>query len=205
MADWLGLTADKAGVDATPATGRDILVVDDSRTNLQVIGRKLTRMGYRTMLCESGASALAQMHARRFDLILLDMVMPEMSGVKTLQEIRATVPIAETPVMLMTARSDIGAAIEALAEGADDHIAKPFDFDVLAARMERLLARARAFDDLRRANAQLDARIASRAIEMGELKAQLAEGLAERIRLTAALRALEKEIERLSLGTSAPA
>ncbi|WP_157220372.1 response regulator [Flavisphingomonas formosensis] len=204
MADWLK-TADRIGEAVPVATGRDILVVDDSRTNLQVIGRRLTRMGYRTMLCEGGASAVAQMHARRFDVVLLDMVMPDMSGIATLQEIRRTAAIAETPVMMMTARSDIGAAIEALAEGADDHLAKPFDFDVLGARIERLLARARAFDDLRRANAQLDARIASRAVEMGELKAQLAEGLAERIRLTASLRALEKEIAELRQARPAPA
>ena len=191
------MTMDLMRGAATVAAGRDILVVDDSRTNLQVIGRRLTRMGYRTMLCESGASALAQMHGRRFDVVILDMVMPDMSGITTLQEIRCTAAIAETPVMMMTARSDIGAAIEALAAGADDHVAKPFDFDVLGARIERLLARARAFEDLRRANAELDARIASRAMELGEVKAQLAEGLAERIRLTASLRALEREMEEL--------
>jgi len=199
------MTMDLMRGAATVAAGRDILVVDDSRTNLQVIGRRLTRMGYRTMLCESGASALAQMHGRRFDVVILDMVMPDMSGITTLQEIRRTAAIAETPVMMMTARSDIGAAIEALAAGADDHVAKPFDFDVLGARIERLLARARAFEDLRRANAELDARIASRAMELGELKAQLAEGLAERIRLTASLRSLEREMEELRRIQSEPA
>lgn len=151
----------------------EIIVVDDSRTNLAVMGRRLTRMGYAVALVESGVAALDLIQARRFDLMILDMTMPQMSGVAVLREVRASTVTGELPVLMVTSRSDPGAAVEALGAGADDHVVKPFDFDMLAARIERLLDRARAFDRLRRANAALDARIAHRAAELGEVRAEL--------------------------------
>ena len=114
---------------------RDVLVIDDSPTSLHVIGRRLGRMGYRTMLCEDGGGAIDLLHGRRFDLILIDTLKSGLSGLATLREIRRLVFAADTPVIMMTARSDSAAAIEALAQGADDHIAKPFDFAVLGARI----------------------------------------------------------------------
>jgi len=187
-----------AGLDAP-----NILVVDDSRTNLHVLCARLAAMGYRPTPAESGTLALDHLQARRFDMVLLDMVMPGMSGIQALTEIRRMSRHADLPVLMITARSDPAAVIEALRAGADDHVAKPFEFDVLQARIERLLARSRAVADLRRANASLDARITSRAVEMGELRQQLAEITAERMRLASSLRFLQAEVDRLSAGTTA--
>ncbi len=178
--------------------GARLLIVDDSRTNLQVMGKRLTRMGYTVSLCDNGVEALDLMQARRFDLALIDMVMPGLAGTGMLRELRATVGIAQTPVIMITGRSDDGAVIEALGAGADDHVAKPFAFDVLAARIERLLERARAFDAIRRHNDTLDARIVHRAMELGELKSRLAEAQADKLRLAASVEALEAELARLS-------
>jgi DNA-binding response OmpR family regulator len=177
-------------------SGRTILVVDDSRTVLHVIGRRLTRSGHATMLAQDGATALDMLQVRPCGLVLLDMVMPAMSGLRTLAEIRATPAIQDVPVIMMTARSDPGAVVEALAAGADDHIAKPLDFAVLAARIDRQLCRAAAFADLKRRNAALDARIADRAAENGELRAQLAAVHAERSRLADTLATLQYEAVR---------
>jgi two-component system OmpR family response regulator len=153
----------------------EIIVVDGNRTNLSVIGLRLTRMGYDVAMVDNPIAALDMVQARRFDLMILDMTMPQMSGVTVLREIRTSPVTQHLPVMMITARSDPGAAIDALGAGADDHVVKPFDFDTLGARIERLLDRARTFEGLRRANAALDARIAHRVVELSEVRAELAE------------------------------
>lgn len=176
---------------------RTILVIDDSRTNLNVIGKRLTGLGYLTALADNGGEALDLIAARGFDLVLLDLVMPEMSGLQVLAELRSRAETVDLPVIVVTGRSDPEAAVQALAAGADDHVAKPFDFDVLAARIERTLARAKRIVDLKRSNAALDARIAARAMELGEARTELADVRADRQRLIASLQALHDEVERL--------
>lgn len=176
---------------------RTILVVDDSRTNLHVIGRRLTNMGYLTALTDNGVEALDLLSARGFDLVLLDLVMPNLSGLQVLADIRSRQETSDLPVIVVTARSDPASAVEALAAGADDHVPKPFDFDVLAARMDRLLTRGKRIADLKRSNAALDARIAARAMELGEARAELADVRADRQRLIASLHELNAEVARL--------
>jgi len=185
---------------ATPRRGpvRTILAVDDSRTNLAVIGKRLGHLGYLAVLCDNGAEALDLIAARGFDLVLLDMVMPGMSGIHVLREIRGSRDTADLPVIMLTGRSDPAAAVEALAAGADDHVAKPFAFEVLTARIERVLARAKRIAELKRSNATLDARIAARAMELGEAKTELAATKADRQRLVASIQALNDQIERLT-------
>lgn len=191
----------------TPRHGpvRTILVVDDSRTNLAVLGKRLGHLGYLAVLCDNGAEALDLIAARGFDLVLLDMVMPMMSGMHVLREIRGSRETADLPVIMLTGRSDPAAAVEALAAGADDHVAKPFAFEVLHARIERVLARARRIAELQRSNATLDARIATRAMELGEARTELAATRADRQRLVASIQALNDQIERLSPETSGAA
>ncbi len=184
---------------------RTILVVDDSRTNLAVLGKRLGHLGYLAVLCDNGAEALDLIAARGFDLVLLDMVMPVISGMHVLREIRGSRETADLPVIMLTGRSDPAAAVEALAAGADDHVAKPFAFEVLQARIERVLARARRIAELQRSNATLDARIATRAMELGEARTELAATRADRQRLVASIQALNDQIERLSPETSGAA
>ena len=180
---------------------RAILAVDDSRTNLGVIGRRLSRLGYLVALSDNGREALDLISARGFDLILLDMVMPGMSGIQVLSEIRGNPETVDLPVVMVTGRSDTGAAVEALAAGADDHVPKPFAFELLAARIERALSRARRIADLKRSNAALDARIAQRAMELGEVKSELSESRADRARLVASLQALNDRVEALGVSS----
>lgn len=175
-----------------------ILVVDDSRTNLTVLGRRLGHLGYLTVLSDNGGEALDLIAARGLDLVLLDMVMPRLNGMQVLREIRGSRETIDLPVIMLTGRSDPAAAVEALAGGADDHVAKPFDFDVFAARIARTLTRARRIAELKRSNANLDARIAARAVELGETRTQLAATRADRQRLVASIQALNDEVERLS-------
>lgn len=182
-------------------TSVSILAIDDSRTNLGLLGRRLAQRGYLTALSDNGPEALDLIAARGFDLVLLDMIMPGMCGMQVLREIRGSARTADLPVIMLTGRSDTAAAVDALAAGADDHVTKPFDFDVLAARIGRVLAQAKRFADLKQANAALDARIATRAIEIGETKAALAATCADRQRLIASVQTLTDQIARISRTT----
>lgn len=186
---------DTVSARLSSGTTRSILVVDDNHTALAVIGRRLGRLGYLTVLCDKAADALDQVATRRFDLVLADMVMPGMSGMHLLRALRASPDTRELPVILLTSRSDPAAAIDALAAGADDHVAKPFDFTVLAARIERVIGHARRLADLKAFNAALDARITERAIALGEAQAELAATRADRQRLVASFQALNDRVE----------
>ena len=176
---------------------RTILAVDDSRTSLHVLAHRLGQLGYLVVLADSGAQALELISARGFDLVLLDRIMPGTSGLEVLQEIRGTRDTADLPVIVFTGHDDPHAAAEALQAGADDYINKPFEFEVLAARIERTLARAARLDELKRSNLALDARIAARAIELGEIRSELATAKADRSRLIASIEALHDELERV--------
>ena len=181
---------------------RTILAVDDSRTNLNVLGSRLGHAGYLVLMSDNGHEALDLIAAGGIDLVLLDMVMPGISGVAVLHELRSTPDTTDLPVIMVTGRSEPAAAVEALAAGADDWIAKPFAFEVLEARIERTLARAGRLAELKRSNAALDARVAARAIELGETRADLASSKADRVRLVASIQALHDEVERLSASSA---
>lgn len=179
-----------------------ILAVDDSRANLDVLCGRLSQAGYRVISAAGGREALERIAARGIDIVLLDMVMPGMSGVEVLADLRSRPDTVDLPVIMVTGRSEPSAAVESLAAGADDWIAKPFAFEVLVARVDRTLARARRMAALKRSNAALDARVAARAIELGEARAELASTHAERERLVASIQALNEQVERLSLSVS---
>src|SRR6476660_6898268 len=108
------------------------------------------------------------------DLVLAELIMDRMSGAELARAIRGEVQWNDIPIMLITGKSDPGGAVRAYEAGADDVILKPFHFEVLFARIERRLARARSFQDLRHDNATLDARVLERAIQVGELRQRLA-------------------------------
>lgn len=177
-----------------------LLVVDEDATALAVMGRRLAHRGNDVVLAENGIVALTLMQAQRFDLILMDMQMPLLSGIDTMKKMRASGMLGNAAIMLISGRSDNNGAIEALAEGADDHIVKPFDFDVLEARIRHIVGRAEQMHNLVRHNGTLDARIARRAVELGETRAELEELHADRVRLVQSIQSLHDELQRLSAG-----
>jgi DNA-binding response OmpR family regulator len=109
------------------------------------------------------------------DLVLAELNMPRMSGADLARLIRGEVQWRDLPIMLITGKSKPTDAVRAYEAGADDVILKPFHFEVLIARIERRLARARSFEQLRADNATLDGRLVERAIQIGELRERLAQ------------------------------
>lgn len=153
-----------------------ILVVDPSKRNLGVIARRLWEAEYRVSTAESARNTIAELHLNPIDLLLAELDMPGMDGTELTRLIRDEIQWRDLPIMLITGRSDPVGAVRAYDAGADDVIVKPFHFEVLFARIERRLARAQSFQRLREDNATLDARVVERAIQIGELKEQLASG-----------------------------
>jgi len=118
-----------------------ILVVDDEEDILEFIGYNLRREGYRVLTAGNGLEALSVAEKEHPDLILLDVMMPEMDGIEVCEEIRKTRGIADTVVALITARAESYTQIAAFEAGADDFITKPVRPKVLMIRIKALLKR----------------------------------------------------------------
>lgn len=159
------------------------MVVEPNKTNLSVIARRLAEAGYRVTIAHCGSSALAALHRAPVDLVLAELNMPRLTGADLARLIRGEVQWRDVPIMLITGRSEPSGAVRGYEAGADDVILKPFHFEVLFARIDRRIARARSFAGLRHDNATLDARVVERAIAVGELRDRLAASEAERQRL----------------------
>ncbi|RMH20026.1 MAG: response regulator [Acidobacteria bacterium] len=121
-----------------------ILVVDDNPWNRDLICRRLKRRGHRVLEAEDGNEALAQLAAHDVDLMILDVMMPGMSGLEVLQRVRRDRSPAELPIIMATARNESEDVVEALSHGANDYVTKPLDFPVVQARIEAQLRTRRA-------------------------------------------------------------
>jgi len=131
-------------VPSPAATRGRLLVVDDDEMNRDMLSRRLMRNGYEVDVAASGAEALALLAARPCDIVLLDVQMPEMSGLAVLREIRGTRATARMPVIMVTAKSQSSDVVEALEEGANDYITKPIDMPIALARIATQMTQLRA-------------------------------------------------------------
>ena len=132
-----------------------LLAVDDSITYLQELGSQLRREGYHVVMASSGEEALELLAAQPVDGILLDLVMPGLSGQDTCRRIKQRAEWRDIPLVMLTARDDRDAMIEGINAGADDYIAKSADFDVLKARLRAQLRRKYFEDENRRIREKL--------------------------------------------------
>src|SRR3954453_5981789 len=130
-----------------------ILVVEPNRTNLGVMTRRLAEAGYRVTAADNSEAAIAELYRLPIELVLAELNMPRMSGAELTRAIRGEVQWNDIPVMLITGKSDPKGAIRAYEAGADDVILKPFHFEVLIARIQRRIDRARSIKRLREDNA----------------------------------------------------
>jgi diguanylate cyclase (GGDEF)-like protein/PAS domain S-box-containing protein len=126
-----------------------ILLVDDEELNRDMLSRRLLRSGFAVTLAASGREALDLVKEQSFDLVLLDQMMPEISGAEVLRTLRATYSPEALPIVMVTAIAESGKVAEALESGANDYITKPIDFKIALARIRSQLARKHAEDALR--------------------------------------------------------
>lgn len=126
--------------------GARILVVDDTEANRDLLARRLQREGHQTVTAENGRMALEMLGRDTFDLMLLDVMMPEMNGFELLERVKADDTLKHLPVILISALDDSENMARGIAMGADDFLPKPFNPHILKARVGASLARKRLHD-----------------------------------------------------------
>src|SRR5271157_5264134 len=124
----------------SPVKGR-ILVVDDEADIREGLELLLTSEGYAAELAENGAEGLRRMSERPYDLVLLDLMMPDLSGMEVIERVRQR--DRDTPIFMITAYGSVEAAVEALKLGANDYFSKPWDNEKLIIEIDRMIARRR--------------------------------------------------------------
>jgi diguanylate cyclase (GGDEF)-like protein len=136
-----------SGSSVRPALSK-LLVVDDDLDHRESLSHRLIRHGYNVEMAENGPEALEKINQAHYDLVLLDQMMPGMSGLDLLRLLRATHSQSELPVIMVTAGGGSQSVVDALDQGANDHVSKPIDLPVVAARIRAQLDRSRADRDM---------------------------------------------------------
>jgi diguanylate cyclase (GGDEF)-like protein/PAS domain S-box-containing protein len=131
-----------------------LLLVDDDEMNRDMLGRRLELEGYTVCLAEGGRQALELLEQQAFDLVLLDVMMPELNGLQTLDLIRQTRGPAELPVIMVTAKDQSEDVVEAFHLGANDYVTKPVNLRVALARIATQVSHKRAQAALRESEAR---------------------------------------------------
>ena len=149
--------SDGSAATAGTLSGR-LLLVDDEPANRELLRRRLVRAGYDVSEAEGGREALTMLEAQPYDLVLLDVMMPDMDGVETLAAIRSTRTVSELPVIMATALAGTSDTVAALEQGANDYVTKPFDMAVVLARVQTQLALRAAASKIETLAQQLEIR-----------------------------------------------
>ena len=134
---------------------KKILAVDDSPTYLNELTEELQKEGYDVIQARSGKEALELLEVEQLDCILLDLIMPGLSGQETCRIIKKAPAWRNTPVLILTAVEETKAMVEGINSGADDYIPKSADFEVLKARLRAQLRRKQFEDEYRAIREQL--------------------------------------------------
>jgi DNA-binding response OmpR family regulator len=123
-----------------------VLIIDDHAMNRDLLTRYLKREGHTAVTAENGRQGLAMMIMRKFDLVLLDIMMPEMTGFEVLQRMREDEDLARIPVIVISALEDTDSAARSIELGAEDYLSKPINPVLLKARVNACLEKKRLHD-----------------------------------------------------------
>jgi DNA-binding response OmpR family regulator len=202
-----------ASVDATRAAaalddnqdvvfrGGSILVIDDDEANRTLLSRRLVHQGHSVLTAENGEAGLAIAAREPVDVILLDVLMPGLSGYEVLARLKDDDALREIPVLMITALDDAASVAQSIALGAADYLAKPFDPAVLRARVRACLTKKRARDfELAYLRGVGKVTAAAVAVESGSFAA---EGLDEIARRPDALGNLARLFQRMAVEVAA--
>ena len=134
-----------------------LLVVDDDEGNRYMLARRLEREGYTNLtMANDGRQALELLQSQRFDLVLLDIMMPELNGYQVLEHLKASPELRHVPVIMISAIDEIASVVRCIELGAEDYLPKPFDATLLRARVGASLEKKALRDEVRSQAAQLD-------------------------------------------------
>ena len=120
-----------------------VLVVEDDKDIVELVRYNLEKDGYQVAASGDGSTGLAQIRKSPPDLLILDLMLPKLTGLDICKEIRKDVSLNRLPILILTARADQETEMRGLALGADDFLTKPFRPTALAARLRAMLSRTR--------------------------------------------------------------
>jgi two-component system, sensor histidine kinase and response regulator len=183
-----------------PALPSRLLVVDDDETNCEVLQRQLERGGHTVTCVASGSEAIDRLRNPVFDLVLLDVMMPGMSGFEVLQHFKASENLANIPVIMMSALDELEIAAHCIQMGAEDYLLKPFDPVLLRARLHSALERKRLHEAAKERTAELERasqRLARANEDLNRFAFAASHDLQEPLRtITTTLQLLARQFER---------
>lgn len=133
-------------------TNHRILIIEDEKNLARFVDLELQHEGYETKICHDGRSGLDAAINEDWDVILLDLMLPELNGLEVCRRIR---PVKDTPIIIMTARDSVMDRVSGLDQGADDYIVKPFAIEELLARLRALFRRIETEEENRLPNQQV--------------------------------------------------
>jgi adenylate cyclase len=133
-----------------------VLVVDDIEMNRDMLCALLEADGHKTAVAENGRLALDLIKAKQFDLVLLDVMMPEMNGYQVLEQLKSDPNLRDIPVIVLSALDEIGSVVRCIELGAEDYLPKPFDPVLLKARIGACLEKKRLRDQEVQLRGQLE-------------------------------------------------
>jgi len=162
------------GVDVN-LTGCKVLIVNDVPANLDVLVRALDCEGYNVHVASDGPTALKVADHSGPDVILLDVMMPEMNGYETCRQLKANESLEAIPVIFLTARDDVEGIVEGFSSGGVDYVTKPFNKEEVLARLRTHLERAILARNLAELNEHLEQKVQERTHEL-RLKVSELEG-----------------------------
>ena len=143
------------GISNQPMPSARILAVDDDDANRDMLTRRLDKLGYEVTEASNGREALSRLKDGNFDLVLLDILMPDLDGFQTLEFIKADPRLKHIPVIMLTALDDVDSTVRCVEAGAEDYVPKPFNPVVLRARITASLEKKRLRDQEQAYLAQL--------------------------------------------------
>jgi adenylate cyclase len=178
-----------------------ILVVDDNASNRDLLSRRLQRQGHTVLEAEDGARALALVEKEALDLVLLDLMMPGISGYDVLARLKSDPRHRDIPIIMISALSELDSIVRCIEAGADDYLAKPFDPTLLRARVGASLERKRLHDQVVAQAADLARQAADLAAWNKTLEQRVADQLGEIERMNGLKRFLSPKVAELILST----
>jgi class 3 adenylate cyclase len=149
------VTPQDFGISTQPMPNARILAVDDDALNRDMLMRRLDKLGYEVVEAANGREALAKLKDGNFDLVLLDIVMPDLDGFQALEYIKADPRLKHIPVIMLTALDDVESTVRCIEAGAEDFVPKPFNPVLLRARITASLEKKRLRDQEQAFLAQL--------------------------------------------------
>ena len=133
LVDQLTRSREMSETDSKPVNSGHILVVDDDFGTREALRLQIVNLGHQGEAVASGTIALQRLREEAFDLVLLDVIMPELDGYQVLTEIKQDPSLKHIPVIMVSALDDIASVVRCIESGAEDYLPKPFDPTLLRA------------------------------------------------------------------------